>query len=60
LTVAKVIDYPVAHLDLSNSNMQWRLLVLLALSVLLAIAMGRATHFALNALRRRRMAPAAA
>lgn len=60
LTVAKVIDYPVAHLDLSNSGMQWRLPVLLALSVLLAIAMGRATHVALDALRRRRIARAAA
>lgn len=60
LTVAKGIEYPVAHLDLSDSGMQWRLPVLLTLSVLLATAMGRATHVALHALRRRRIAPTAA
>lgn len=59
-TVAKVIDYPVAHLDLRSSGPHWRVPALLSVAVALAIGMGRLSHAAMKAVRRRRARPAAA
>ena len=60
LTVAKVIDYPVAHLDLSSSGTQWRLAALLFLTVVLALGIALLPSAVMKAVRRRRAQPASA
>ena len=60
LTVAKVIDYPAAHLDLPSSGPQWRVSALLIVAVGLAIGAGLLPNAVMRVVLRRRTQSAAA